>query len=162
MEVIDVLSTIGMAAAPVGELRFAIPWAVVKFDFTWYQAMTWAFIGNLIPVLILPWVLHRLGYKMLSFPQPIRGLLVWRTDRLRSSGGAWFSRYGRWALIPFVATPLPFTGAWTGVLAAWAFDIHPRKSIPMMVLGVLGAAIIVTTLTELGVSLSLFLGRDLE
>ena len=157
MEAGDILSTIGAAAAPVGELRFAIPLAVVKFDFTWYQAMGWAFLGNTIPVLILPWVLHRLGYIMLSSPQPIRGLLVWRTDKLKRGGSAWVARYGRLALIPFVAIPLPFTGAWTGCLAAWALDIHPRRSIPFLVLGVLVAAVIVTTLTELGVSLSIFL-----
>ena len=154
--------TIGAAAAPVGELRFAIPWAVVKFDFRWYEAMVWATLGNIIPVLILPWVLYRLGYIMLRFPQPVRGLLVWRTDKLKRSGSAWVTRYGRLALLPFVAIPLPFTGAWTGCLAAWAFDIHPRQSIPMLILGVLVAAVIVTTLTELGISLSLFLGRDLE
>jgi len=162
LEAGEILSTIGAAATPVGELRFAIPLAMVKFNFHWYQAMTWAIIGNTIPVLILPWVLYRLGYIMLSLPQPVRGLLVWRTDKLKRSGSVWFSRYGRLALIPFVAIPLPFTGAWTGCLAAWAFGIHPRQSIPMLVLGVVGAAIIVTTLTELGISLSLFLGRELE
>ncbi len=150
----------GMAAAPVGELRFAIPWAVVRFDFTWYDALLWAAVGNMIPVLVLPWVLQRLGHLLTRFPQPIRGLLEWRTERLRSSAGARFSRYGRWALVPFVATPLPFTGAWSGCLAAWVFDIPPRRSIPMMALGVLIAAVVVTTLTELGVSLSLFLGGD--
>ena len=162
MEIANALAVIGLAAAPVGELRFAIPWGVVKFGFTWYEVMALAIIGNLIPVLVLPWVLHKLGHLMFSLPQPVRGLLQWRMDRLRGSTGAWFSRYGRWALVPFVATPLPFTGAWTGCLLAWTLDIHPRKSIPMMALGVLAAAIIVTTLTEIGVSLSLFLGRELE
>ena len=162
MDPVDVLSIIGLAAAPVGELRAAIPLAVVKFDFTWYQALLWALIGNLIPVLILPWVLHRLGHTMLGFPQPFRGLLLWRTNKLKQSGGAWVNRTGNLALLPFVAIPLPFTGAWTGCLAAWAFDIHPRQSIPFLVLGVLIAAAIVTTLTQLGVSLSLFLGRELE
>ena len=156
MEAGDILSTIGAAAAPVGELRFAIPLAVVKFNFTWYQAMGWGFLGNVIPVLVLPWVLHRLGYVMLSFPQPIRGLLVWRTNKLKR-GYSWVARYGGLALIPFVAIPLPFTGAWTGCLAAWALDIHPRRSIPFLIIGVLVSAAIVTILTELGVSLSIFL-----
>ena len=162
MEVTNALAVIGMAAAPVGELRFAIPWGVVKFDFLWYEVMALAIVGNMIPVLTLPWILRKLGYLMFRLPQPVRSLLQWRVDRLRGSAGGWVSRYGRWALVPFVATPLPFTGAWTGCLLAWTLDIHPRKSIPMMALGVLAAAIIVTILTELGVSLSLFLGRELE
>ena len=124
--------------------------------------MFWAIIGNIIPVLILPWLLYRLGHIMTKFPQPVRGLLIWRTDALKRKGSSWIIRYGRLGLIPFIAVPLPFTGAWTGCLAAWVFDIHPRKSIPMLILGVLGAAIIVTTLTELGISISLFLGRELK
>ena len=162
MNAADVFSTIGLAAAPVGELRAAIPLAVVKFDLTWYQAMGWALLGNLLPVLILPWVLQRAGHVLLGFPQPIRGLLAWRAGKLRSGGGPWVEKYGRLALVPFVATPLPFTGAWTGCLAAWALDIKPRRSIPFLALGVLVAAVAVTILTELGVSLSLFLGRELE
>ena len=162
MEPREVLSTIGAAAAPVGELRLAIPLAVVQFEFAWYQAMIWALVGNLIPVLILPWVLYRLGYIMFKFPEPLRSLLVWRTRRLGGGTSSRLEKYGPLVLIPFVAIPLPFTGAWTGCLVAWALDIHPRKSLPFLVLGVLGAAIIVTALTQAGVSLSLFLGRDLE
>lgn len=162
MELGEVLSTVGAAAAPIGELRFAIPLAMVKFNFHWYQAMAWAIIGNIIPILILPWLLYRLGHVITRLPQPVRGLLIWRTNALKRKGGSWVIRYGRLGLIPFVAVPLPFTGAWTGSLAAWVFDIHPKKSIPMLVLGVLGAAIIVTTLTELGIYISLFIGRELE
>ena len=68
------------------------------------------------------------------------------------------SKYGRLGLIPFVAIPLPFTGAWTGILAAWIFDIHPKKAIPMLTIGVIISGIIVTTLVYLGISMKLFLG----
>ena len=51
---IDALAVVGAAAVPVGELRFAVPWAMVHFGFPWQQAFILALIGNLIPVLILP------------------------------------------------------------------------------------------------------------
>ena len=157
MESADILSTIGAAATPVGELRFAIPLAMVKFDFTWYQAMGWAILGNIIPVLILPHIFHRLGRLMMEFPEPIRSVLLWRTSKLKRRGSSWVAQHGSLALIPFVAIPLPFTGAWTGCLAAWALGIHPHRSIPALILGVLLAAVTVTTLTTLGISLSIFL-----
>lgn len=157
MESAHILSTIGAAATPVGELRFAIPLAILKFDFTWYQAMGWAILGNVIPVLILPHILYRLGRLMEQFPEPIRSILLWRTSKLRQGGSKWVAQHGSLALIPLVAIPLPFTGAWTGCLAAWALDIHPRRSIPSLILGVVLAAIIVTTLTTFGVSLNIFL-----
>ena len=159
---IDALAVVGMAAVPVGELRFAVPWAMIHFDFPWYQAFVLALIGNLIPVLILPGLLHRLGYLLHKAPQPVGNVVQWRVDRLKGGAGPWVERYGRWALVPFVATPLPFTGAWTGCLLAWAMDVHPRKSMPMLALGVLIAAILVTTLTGLGVSISVFLVEQPE
>ena len=159
---IDALAVIGMAAVPVGELRFAIPWAVVHYGFPWYQAFLLALVGNLIPVLVLPPLLQRLGHLFLKAPKPLGSILRWRVERLRGGAGARVERYGRWALLPFVATPLPFTGAWTGCLLAWAMDIEPRRSWPILALGVLIAAILVTTLTELGVSISLFLADQSE
>ena len=156
---IDSLAVVGMAAVPVGELRFAVPWAMVHFGFPWHQAFVLALIGNLIPVLVLPGLLQRVGFLLLRAPKPVGSVLQWRVEGLKGRAGPWVERYGRWALVPFVATPLPFTGAWTGCLLAWALDIPPRKSMPMLALGVLVAAIVVTTLTELGVSISLFVSE---
>ena len=156
---IDALAVVGMAAVPVGELRFAVPWAMVHFGFPWHQAFLLALIGNLIPVLVLPGLLQRVGVVLLRAPKPVGSVLRWRVESLKGRAGPWVEKYGRWALVPFVATPLPFTGAWTGCLLAWALDIPPRKSMPMLALGVLVAAIVVTTLTELGVSISLFVSE---
>ena len=161
MHAVDLVSVIGIAAAPIGELRAAIPFAIVKLGFSWYEAMLWALLGNMLPVLILPWILDRVGLVMLRLPQPIRGFLAWRLERIRASGRPRVEKYGRIVLVPFVAAPLPFTGAWTGCLAAWALDIKPKRSIPYLALGVLVASVIVTLLTELGVSLSLFSGSEL-
>ena len=158
MVVNEILATISLAAAPVGELRFAIPWSMLKFEFAWYQAFTLALIGNLVPVFILPWTLSRMGRVILTLPTPIGQLFRWRTAHLRKTASTWFARYGYWSLLPFVATPLPFTGAWTGCLVAWALDVPPKKSIPVIALGLLIAAVIVTTITELGISISGFLG----
>lgn len=51
------------------------------------------------------------------------------------------------ALVAFVAIPLPMTGGWSGALAAFVFGISPKKSIPLIFLGVLIAGIIVSLLT---------------
>ncbi len=159
---LDALAVVGMASVPVGELRFAVPWAMVHFGFPWYQAFILALVGNLVPVLVLPFLLRKIGHLLLQAPKPVGPLFQWRIDKLKSGAGLRVEKYGRWALVPFVATPLPLTGAWTGCLLAWAMDIHPKRSIPMMALGVLIAATIVTTLTELGVSISLFLSDQTE
>ena len=59
-------------------------------------------------------------------------------------------KWGPLALIIFVAIPLPFTGAWTGSLVAFVFDLPFKKSIALIFIGVLIAGVLVT-LASLGV-----------
>jgi len=47
--------------------------------------------------------------------------------------------------------PLPVTGAYTGSLAAWIFDIDKKKSFLAVVLGVMISGLIVTTVFLSGV-----------
>ena len=51
-----------------------------------------------------------------------------------------------WGLFAFVAIPLPGTGAWTGALVAITLGLNLRKSLPPIMLGVLGAGAIIVTL----------------
>lgn len=56
-------------------------------------------------------------------------------------------KYSAFGLCPFVAIPLPGTGAWTGALIAALLDIQLKKAVPSIVLGVLIAAMIMTIIT---------------
>ena len=67
--------------------------------------------------------------------------------------GRRFHTYGDMALVLLVAIPLPMTGAWTGSMAAWVFNIPARRAIPLIGLGVVIAGIIVTALTLSGIRL---------
>lgn len=140
------------AMTPIGELRLAIPLAMYQYDQPWYQAFLLSIAGNLVPVPFLLWGLGVVGGFLLSFPNPVGRLLGWRARRLHTGHANRFRRYGAWALIPFVAIPLPMTGAWTGCLAAWVFEIPPRRALPFIVLGVLIAGVVVTVLTQLSIS----------
>jgi len=62
-------------------------------------------------------------------------------------------KWGKLALVIFVAIPLPLTGAWTGSLAAFLFGFKKKEAFWLIVLGVLIAGIIVSFLTILGVKL---------
>ena len=148
-----VLYTILWAMTPVGELRVAIPLAILEYGLHWYQALPLSLLGNMIPVFFLLWALPRLSVLLYSMHNPIGRFWNWRAERLRTRSGSWFKKYGAFALIPLVAVPLPFTGAWTGCLAAWLFDIPPKKALLPIAIGVLIAGIIVTTLTYIGMEL---------
>jgi uncharacterized membrane protein len=154
MSITEILATMGSGAAPVGELRAAIPLAMVEFGAPWYEAFVWATLGNFIPAIIIPILLYRLGYILYKFPQPFKGMILWRAERLRKGGDAWAHKHGGWTLIVLGAIPLPFAGTWTSCLAAWALNLHPKRSIPYILLGSVSEAVIVLILVQLGVSLA--------
>jgi uncharacterized membrane protein len=61
-----------------------------------------------------------------------------------------FNLLAEFALIVIVATPLPFTGAWSGCLAAFVFGIPRKKSFVLISIGVIIAGVIVLSLTLAG------------
>ena len=150
----EALYIILIAMSPIAELRAAIPLGIIEFEQPWYLAFLLSLLGNMIPVFFLLWLLPRLSRLLTSFPNPAGRLLNWRAERLRTTQGNRFQKYGAFILVPLVAVPLPFTGAWTGCIAAWAFDIPPKKALPLIALGVLLAGIIVTALTIGGINVT--------
>ena len=154
MDLSSGLQTFLAAMTPIGELRLSIPLAVFQYDLPWYQALGWSLAGNMVPVFLLVGGLERGAAWLRRSPNnPLSRLLQWRTERLRATQNDRFRRYGAVALVVLVAIPLPFTGAWTGSLAAWVFQIPPRQAIPLIALGVLIAGIIVTALTVTGIAI---------
>ena len=57
----------------------------------------------------------------------------------------------------FVMIPLPVTGAYTGSLAAWLFNIPKKKAFISVVLGVIISGIIVTIISLSGMEAFNFL-----
>ena len=57
------------------------------------------------------------------------------------------TKYGQIGLCLLVAIPLPGTGAWTGSLVAALLGMQLKSAMPVIVLGVLIAAAIMTGVT---------------
>lgn len=138
------LMTLLMAAAPISELRGAIPLALGVYGMSIPLAFTLAIIGNMIPVFFILWLLNPvqrwLSYKSRLFDRFFKWLFSWTRSRHAKK----FELYEELALVILVAIPLPMTGAWTGSLAAFVFGIPYKKALPLIFLGVLIAGIIVT------------------
>ena len=56
-------------------------------------------------------------------------------------------KYAYWGVFLFVAVPLPGTGAWMGALISALLGMDPKKTFPVIMLGVLTAGIIVSVLS---------------
>jgi len=61
-------------------------------------------------------------------------------------------RYEHLGLLVFVAIPLPFTGAWTGALIAYLFNLKFGRSLITIFVGVLIAAGIMTVVSLTGIN----------
>jgi uncharacterized membrane protein len=77
-------------------------------------------------------------------------IMDWLFARTRRRADSKIRRYEYLGLILFVAIPLPFTGAWTGALIAYLFDLEFTKSLITIFIGVLIAAFIMIALTLSG------------
>lgn len=141
------VATFLMAMLPVGELRGALPVALLGYKMSWPEAIMIAVAGNMLPVYFLllffeagsTWLRERFTWADRWFH--------WLFERTRRKLNGQVQRYGYWALALFVAVPVPVTGAWTGALAAFVFGLPKGKSFLAILVGVCVSALIVTLIT---------------
>ncbi|OPX17587.1 hypothetical protein BXT86_05685 [candidate division WOR-3 bacterium 4484_100] len=134
---------------PIIELRGSLPLAINLFRITWPKAFLIAFIGNIIPVPFII-ILLKPMVQFLSKIAVFKKFFDWLFARTRRKGGDVIRKYKEVGLLAFVAIPLPGTGAWTGALIAFLFDLEFKLSVVIISLGVFIAGIIVLSLCLLG------------
>jgi uncharacterized membrane protein len=133
---------------PFVELRGAIPVAIIIYGMPWWEAFTLSVIGNMIPV---PIILMRLG----NVEAWLRKYERWDRfftklySKTRARADAKIKKYEALGVMFFVAIPLPFTGAWTGSLIAYLFELKFKRAFFVVFAGVCIAGIIVTLITLL-------------
>lgn len=135
------LAVLLLSATPVIELRGSIPMGI-GMGMDWKAVFILSIIGNLIPV---PFII--------IFMRPIFSILRERTlfkkaihyleERTKRKSEA-VMKYSALGLFLLVFIPLPGTGAWTGSMVAAILDMRFKYALPSIILGVIGAGIIVT------------------
>lgn len=124
---------------PWVEARYIIPYAMWNFGWNWWQAFPLAIAGNMLPV---PFILlfFRFVEKILRRFKFWTNIMDWLFTRTRKRADGKIVKYEYLGLLLFVAIPLPFTGAWTGSLVAYLFDLKFSKSIVTILVGVVISA----------------------
>lgn len=135
------LGSIYISMLPIFELRGGIPVSYHVFKLPFYKSVIFSIIGNIIPVLPLLFIIKPLS----KIP------LFKRFFESRREKGKVIERFKEIGLAIFVGIPLPLTGAWTGTILAFLFDLSIIKSFIFICIGVLIAAVIVSFLTLLGI-----------
>ncbi len=152
----EIFYVILLALLPVSEVRGAIPLAYYVTNDSYlrlYLIIASTIANCLIPVILIP-SLKRLEGLILHLSN--RNAVVARffklytsiVDNARRKAQKYLSKWGYLGLTIFVAIPLPGTGAWTGSLVAYVFNLDKVKSIISVVTGVIIASILITLAME--------------
>jgi uncharacterized membrane protein len=136
-----------VGALPISELRGAIPLGLY-FGMPLLKAFFWAVLGNIIFVAPALFLFEPISSFLRKFKVWSR-FFEWVFERTKKNSDV-IQKYEALGLAIFVAIPLPMTGAWSGVIAASLFKIKFRYAFLAIVLGVIGAGIIVSMLSSLG------------
>ena len=128
------------------EARYVIPFSMLQYGWEWRQAFPLAIMGNIVPI---PFILLFFCYieKFLRNYKFWVKIMDWLFTRTRKKANEKIRNYEYIGLFLFVAVPIPFTGAWTGALIAYLFDLKFSKSLIAIFAGVILAAMIMILLT---------------
>src|SRR3989344_2268846 len=134
---------------PALELRASIPIGILKYDLSWQVAFITATAANIliapITYLFLDKVMHI--FRRIRWIDKVYRYYVERTQKKIHDS---VEKYGEWALALFIGVPLPATGIYSGMLAAYVMGLDFKRSMIAAALGVLIAAVIVTVVTLTG------------
>lgn len=141
------IAVVVLAALPISELRGAIPMALAM-GFSPQKAYFLAFVGNLIPVVPLLFLLEPISARLRHI-KIFERFFDWLFERTRRKATL-IEKFEALGLILFVAIPLPITGAWTGCVAASLFKIRFRYALLAIVAGVAIAGLVVMGVSLVG------------
>lgn len=137
------LQVLLLSAVPLIEQRGAIPLGIFQGMSPILTAIL-ALFGSMLPVPIILLVFNKV-YGWLGKHKKFSPI-VKIIDKKIATHEHKFDKYKEWALITFVAIPLPTTGLWTGGFIAAFLKMNFKKAMFCMFLGGLGSATIITLL----------------
>ncbi len=142
-----------VSMVPLVELRGAIPIAM-GMDLDWTKSMVVCTVGNLLPVPVIYFFARKFLIWGLN-KKYIGGICRFFHDKGQRAGEKLSGKAGKFglmlALTTFVGIPIPGTGAWTGTLGASFLNMGIKETAISVSLGVVLAAVIMTSVSAVGV-----------
>jgi len=143
MSIYHELYTVIIAALPVLELRGALPLAVFVWEVDPVRAYFLSVFGNFLPVIPLLFFWRHCAQWFSERSPLFRRAWEDKLAKTRVQHEHRFQNLKSLALFTLVAIPLPFTGAWTGTIAAFVFGISFPRAAFTIGLGIMVAGLLV-------------------
>lgn len=124
---------------PILELRGGLI-AASLLNLPMWQSFIICFIGNIIPIPFILWLINPIFRKMREWKH-LGKVVAWCEEKARSKQEK-IENLKYLGLFLFVGIPIPGTGAWMGCLIAALLNMDKKKSLLAAILGVVMAGII--------------------
>jgi len=134
-----------LSMSPISELRGAIPTGVAMG----LDPLTVYIVAIIFNAIVYVPITFGLRYTYAFFASRWEGLRNF-VEGVREKRKNVIEKYGYLGVILFVAIPLPVTGAWTGTLLVWLFDLDFKKGWLAVLIGVIISGSIVMAITLFG------------
>jgi uncharacterized membrane protein len=135
---------------PVIEMRGAVPVAVLLFGWSLPSALLFTGPISIVPGLLIALYLDRLEptlRRVKLFGRLMDAAFRWtRKKSTTAEDQKKRDRRATLLLALLVAIPGPGTGAWTGGLVSYVFEVPKRRATAALVLGVIGEAVVIAAL----------------
>ena len=138
-----------LSILPISELRGGIPVAIAS-GMGWFPAFITCVIANVLVIVPVFFFLDHIHTYLMKIKMYEKFFTLY-LDRVRKRVEAKLANHTweYWVLFLFVAIPFPSTGAYTGCLVAWFFEMDRKRSFITIALGVLAAGIIVSSVVSI-------------
>lgn len=143
----NLISVFVLSMTPFGELRIAIPYGVLS-NVGVFPSLIISIIGNMIPALIILKLFDPFSQWIFSNSEFLKNKIQKYFNALHTKHSQKFIETGAIFLVFFVGIPLPGTGAWSGAILASLLAIPFRLAFGSILLGVIGAGILVALLSK--------------
>jgi uncharacterized membrane protein len=142
------LQTFFISLAPLGEARVGIPFGMLHGlnPIVVYLVGTMA---NLLVFSLFSFLLDNFDQKLWKYPF-YRRRSVNLIRRAKQGMGLKIQKYGFWGLMVFVMIPLPFTGAYMGVVAARVLTVKRSSAFKSITIGIIISSTLIAMTTYLG------------
>ena len=137
--------TMLLAMVPVFEVKGAIPFGQAV-GLTPVQSYIAAIIGSTIMLTFLAYF-TRWFYAACKRHGYLKRFIGWM-DKITNKDLPKWKKFGHWAIVAYVAVPVPGTGTWTGAIIASVLGMSPRKIILSVFFGNLISALILSLVSN--------------
>ena len=130
-----------LAMVPVFEVKGAIPFGQTV-GLTPVEAYIAAIIGSTIMLTFLAYF-TKWFYAACKRRGYLKRFTGWM-DKIANKNLPKWKKFGHWAIVAYVAVPIPGTGTWTGAIIASVLGMTPKKIILSVFCGNLISALILS------------------